>query len=596
MITVKKSKQSLLLMALLFVKTLVISQSISKIQDAVVQLPDELIGSWLLADGSRQFHYGFYTKKAVFSRKIWGYKSVDVNGKRIKITLQNNNEEKHIYAELKRNKKAYIGDTPNNLKTYSLKPKANSRYKEKNDMHYKGTLFKKGMAMYSGVIVGYETQEKTNEGIIVLVNNIITGVEETYKAEITPNGYFSTVFPVTHPQQVKIKLPHYQMHVFVIPDKETFHVVHDKASYFMGDCAQINSDLNLVDLDDVLQMHNVIERIGTMSPKAYKKLCFDKRDAAKQQLKAIKNKYAICAKAFQIKTLDIDYKTLCNILEYQRYRFTLVRENKKIKNGESKKPYKKVRVKKGYYNFINETHLKKEVAVLSKNYYDFIDRLGHKKRLFRKKGARLDLPEIGNALQEIGYTLTDQEVYLLEAYRKIGRLNERLPLSIVEAQAQIINEHRENYLKYYGETLGDFIKNKSISASVARYLKARDSISLEEQNFIKSLNYRHEGEATTAVNVFKQICGAFEKEFYKRYKNEIPKIKASRERDAGIDGFKAHYGVSEGLVFDLMISQSVSEYMLAFYVYSKARLEVVRQKIKTPFVFKYLEILNERGK
>ncbi|GAA3648942.1 hypothetical protein [Flavivirga jejuensis] len=248
-------------------------------------LPRVLRGDWLLTDGSNRWDYTFNPKNAIVDKRVWTYKSVESKGKTYKITHESSGEFKIVYGKLSKKGKVDFGLTPKALQTYSLEKTNNPKFKLENDEVFKASnILNKDSAIYSGVIKGYTERVGMKTGM-VYVNNVFKGNQESNLVKISADGSFSIKLNLRHPQFVLVRIAGLNEFVFVEPGKETFHFINGKKSLFMGDCAQVNSDLYAMKDIRYFDSQSAIDSIGITSPEAYKKMCFDVMD---EELKAVK--------------------------------------------------------------------------------------------------------------------------------------------------------------------------------------------------------------------------------------------------------------------------------------------------------------------
>lgn len=308
-------------------------------EKAIVSVvPNELRGDWLTTNGSNSWAYGFYTDKAIADKVVWNYKTVNKNGETYAITLEQNGQTKTIYAKPNKNGQIEIGETPQNLSSYSKKKINNPNYKLTNDVVYAASMFAIDSTTYSGVIKGFSPKIKDRTATII-VNNIFTGEQETYLVKIADDGSFSVKFPISHPQNILVRSPYNITSAFVEQGKEIFQLIKNDSSLFMGDCAQVNSDLKTLESINGLNRSEIVKTIGQMSPEAYKKMCFNSRDTDLEQLNTLAKQQFISKKALQIKQLDIEYGTLEKVLNYNMYRNSIIMKNGRAKTDADKVPY-----------------------------------------------------------------------------------------------------------------------------------------------------------------------------------------------------------------------------------------------------------------
>ncbi|GAA3648899.1 TlpA family protein disulfide reductase [Flavivirga jejuensis] len=347
-------------------------------------IPKVLMGNWMLTDGSNQWDYGFYLKNAVVDGTVWKYKSVEVKGKKYIISLEKAGQLKTIYAKLGKNGLVNFAKSPKQYKVYSTKKVHNPNFKPINNDWYTEEDIKHGFTTYSGLIKGYTSSGKEKTGT-VSVNNIFTGSQESYIVKIAEDGSFSVKIPVPCPTGIIVVLPsNIYSFVFVEPGKEIFHLIDGGNSKFMGDGAQVNSDLSSM---QSIQ-YEFVRGIGEKSPEDYKKLCFDNGEKYSKKIDSINKGRFICNKALQLKKLEVELIPLIRIADYETRRWGFGKRNELIKDEKRKMLIKEFKVDASYYNYIPEDVLNNKMAVLSGFYDMLISGLKYSK-VFRESDTKV---------------------------------------------------------------------------------------------------------------------------------------------------------------------------------------------------------------
>ncbi|GGD12828.1 hypothetical protein [Hyunsoonleella pacifica] len=423
-----------------------------RIYDIVLQedensllLPKALRGNWLLADGSNHWDYGFNSKYAIVDGKVWYYQSIDKKGELYTIQLENDGDVKTIYAKQGKNEQVAFGSATKTLKTYSLSKVINPKFSLKGDTEFKNVTFGLDSTSYSGKIKGFSDRMK-QKTFMVHVNNAFRGEQESHLVKINADGTFQSKFPLTHPQTVFVRAKSAAYTIFLEPNKETFHYLDSNASYFMGDNAQLNSDLNALKEINFRLGKKERKAIGETSPEDYKKTCFKLKENALNKLNTFRKDNCVSKKAVQLKNIDIMLDFYGGLMSYNMYRSSLQYQNKKAKKEEDKLPFKEFKVPDEYYNFLPDSILDNELLALSNSYYFFTNHLVHVD-IFNDYGYRNELSKVERAfwLQKKDVELTTEELNMVENSKQI-ETPERL--------AKLLK-----YKKAYGEIEQGFYKN-----------------------------------------------------------------------------------------------------------------------------------------
>jgi len=434
-------------------------------------LPKALRGNWKTTDGSNRWDYGFYLKNAIVNRTIWNYKYINLKEKKYTIVLERNGITKTIYAKLNKNGFVNFGINPNKLNTYSLKNIHNPNYAPKNNTPYTTPIFKIDSTTYSGVIKGYTSRAKEKTGLIY-VTNVLTGNQDSHMVKIANDGSFSIKFPVNNPQIIYTKLPYSNSTALVVPGKETFHFVNGDDSLFMGDNAQINSDLLATKDINYFDFRKIVGNIGETSPEEYKKICFNARDKELKALKELSQKQFISKKALQIKKIDITYSALDRALGYNMYRENITRQNNAAKTEKQKRPFKNFKVDKSYYNFIPKEILNNKLAALSNSYSFFTNSLQYATIFTDKNASYIDRENKMKAFFGVSNNLTFDIIKLRRVTKKTNNFEIYTDNEIKTIQKEIKDPFISNYLKIENERTKVKIKaNKAKGGYIVNTVK-----------------------------------------------------------------------------------------------------------------------------
>ncbi len=561
-------------------------------------LPKELRGNWLLADGSNRWDYGFNSKYAIVDGSIWNYESIDKKGGKYKVILENGGDLKTIYAKLDKVGDVAFGNAAKALKSYSLTKVFNPDFKLKEDGGFKDLTFALDSTTYSGVIKGFSDKMEQKTAMIY-VNNVFKGGQESHLVKINDDGSFQSKFPLTHPQTVFVRLFSGAYTVFLEPNKKTFHFIDGKASFFMGDNAQVNSDLDA--LKDITFRLGMKERkeIGKTAPETYKETCFKLRENTLNELATYQKSNFVSQKALQIKNLDLDLSFYQELLGYDMYRRSLQHQNEKAKKEADKMPYKEFEVSESYYDFLPNDVADNSLLALSNGYYFFVNRLIYADIFKANLNSKLTSVDIANWLQENDVELTDEELNMVAGSKQI-----ETPEAI---------EKEVEFRKAYGDTEQEFYKKyKNHFSDVQAYIKSNDApkqshfildvvgylnekdikITEDEADMVEALRTLKSPEEIEAESSFNNKFSEAVISFRKKYQDDYSKISSARRYTARDKKIKAFFGKENAFLFDVIKMQELSKPFEDYIVYSDDALVNAQQELNTPFLKNYLALSN----
>ncbi|MEN9906977.1 MAG: hypothetical protein RLZZ540_118 [Bacteroidota bacterium] len=567
-------------------------------QEVSSVMPKLLQGNWLQTDGSNQWDYGFYVNQAVVDQAVWEYKTVNKKKNNYTIVLENAGKEKTIYAQIDKKEGVKFGNNKEKLTTYSTEKVYNPNYKLANDEVYSSSIFKSDSAIYSGFIKGYTARAGRKTGNIY-VNNVLTGNQDSYLVKIAADGSFSVKFPIEHPQSIYVRLLGSMTSVFVEPGKETFQVIDRVFPLFMGNCARINTDL--ITLEKVVsyeEYQKLRTTISTLNPEVFKKASLEIKNKQMQTLNELTKKQFISQKALQIKKLDIEFLAFENILSYDMYSESAKRNKSSKATQPENEPVQDYKLEASYYDFITQSILNNELAVLSGNYSSFINRLRFVD-VFSNDAVSYSYnltSETAESLEKSGITLSKEELEMVAASKKIEK-NSIKEFEFYVANLSKIQKFKENHNEAHTKLQKDNPKMGVSVIALAAYLNTQGvSLTAEEKELLAGTKLAQLTKQESAVQ--KQFYDKYReslKVFNEKYKENIQVIADEREFKKLNDKLNKVFGVKESFVYDVITLQQKSGYLESnFTPYTDNQLKWIQGKIKHPFLSHYIVGENNR--
>ncbi|RED47895.1 TlpA family protein disulfide reductase [Seonamhaeicola aphaedonensis] len=567
----------------------------------IALLPKSLRGNWFLADGSNHWHYGFNTKNAIVEGQVWDYETVEQNGKKYTITLEHDGKLKTIYAKQGKNGLVAFGTSPKTLKDYGLKRVYNPKFELENDVPFETVAFAMDSATYSGYIKGFSARMKQKTGMLY-VNNPFLGGQESYLVKINDDGNFKVKLPLTYPQTVYLRMPNDRYDVFLEPQKEVFHYISNKDSFFMGDNALVNTDLK--DLKDIKLMlsREVYKKIGEISPNNYTKLCLELKEEVLNKLSTYQKDHFISKKALQIKNAEIELEYYNMLLGYNMNRRSVAYQNEKAKSDKEKLPYKEFEVSESYYDFLPKDVLDNKLLTLSSSYYFFTNRLMYADIFKENRLPKLGKVELTKLLQKKGVEFTTDELNMVEFSKQVETPE-------ILAKEDKFNKdygdlEQEFYRKYrtHFKDAGEFIKAQNqpkhhFILNLVDYFETKNiKISDEEVKLVEALNVLRTPAEIEDERLFNKEFANAIKTFYDKYKDyssEIFRERLNAERDKKIQAF---FGTEHSFLQDVMKTQTFSKKFEDYEVYGEEDLKTLQASLSTPFLNEYLAFCNTQTK
>lgn len=560
-------------------------------------LPKGLKGNWLKTDGSNTWKYGLYNDRAVIDKIIWTYKSVKQKRKSFELVLENDGKIKTVFAKLNKDKTFSFGSDKKHLVACSLKPTNNKNYKLKNDLIFAETnLFQLDSTVYSGIIRSVHKGSEVKTGM-VYVRNIFTGNQESYLVKINNDGSFHVKFPLYHPQQVYVRLPGYRGNVFFEPGKETWQLINSSKRndvYFSGDCAQVNSDLVMLNTFSFDRAYSSLRRIiKKTSLDEYAVKCKEIYEKQKNRFAKIRENKFLSKKTIQVMEHKLEYGYYENVLSYDMYR------------GRGQEP----KIDKAFMRFLASDVYRNKMGVISGNYSSFINRLRFCEPMSANSKVSVTHPsgvELAKLLKEKGVEITADEQKLMDEFSAYNTENAAAIKKMKDFNSENMKTNQGFYTKYgkIHQKLSEEDRKKTYNSeglnidSLIIFAKTfevnftKDEIAVQRAS--KKVLTKEEKAKNKSFYSKKRVEAL--QSFQKKYKSHINDFVQEEFRNQKLANTTTLFAEDESWMSDLFIMQEIARPIVEqLSPLEKEDLQIFFKKIKTPFVKDYLVYENKRA-
>lgn len=565
-------------------------------------IPDELKGNWFNKDRGN-WELSLFDTLAVYKKQLWKYAAVKVNKRNGIITIENKASRTELHIKGDRDGGYFIGENPKSLikcvKEFAdMLPKTSG-----DDKPFEAPVFKIDSAVYSGYIRGYTSRTGVKTGKIA-INDIITGEQNSFLIKISGDGFFSVKLPLYYPQEVYVRSVIYNGSVFLEPGKEVFHMIDPsnskQKSVFMGEGARINSDLLKLDKINGFNYSEMRKKILEMNAADYKTYCLDLMKKDLEALETFRNTYLLSAKAYQIKKLNIQYRYADYIMSYNSYYNGAYREKNKIPSSQRTLPVEPEKLTSEYLSFITNEMANNPLAVLSTDYYFFINRLKYLD-ILRDMGPTktYTLLEIANELEKTGYVFTTIEKNL------ISDLKEK-DLTKLSAADSVFKEkygqQTKDFYKKYRDKLQDLYKaNKeeiTTFSMIEKFLIEKGVTFTDEEKVLIETNKINENtEASVKNREFQRKRLNAMNSFYSSHRSFISSLYTGRMVMARTENLQKKLNLQPGFVTDIMTAQDFCRPIVSEVTpVSDSALQAMQHQISIPFIAEYIGLCNNTAK
>jgi thiol-disulfide isomerase/thioredoxin len=334
-------------------------------------IPSAISGNWFRSDNA-QWEISLLDSVAIYKNQVWKYaKYSKKNGTGI-ISLKKGSQSLLIYSKTINDSICLLGESSDKLVKYTHQPDE-SVIPEDNEL-YKDSVFKMDTVTYCGYIKNFSPRFPQRTGI-VQVDNVLTGVIDSYVLTIADDGTFKVKFPHCNPQRLIVRMLSSFESIFLEPGKTTFQLIDigNNANLFMGDCARINTDLHKLDNIRNFDYNENLEKVQDFSPEQYKTWIQEQQRKNQQAIADFGKTHSLSAKAVLIERLDIDFSYFSQIIAHCYNSGAAHQENNNPPEKEI--PFKPALLDSSYYSFLTNELVNNPMAALSSEYPTFINRL-----------------------------------------------------------------------------------------------------------------------------------------------------------------------------------------------------------------------------
>lgn len=557
-------------------------------------LPRELLGNWLRTDGSNKWEYGLHNDRAIIDRTIWKYKSIQKKGKYFIVSLENDGKERIIYAKPGKDNTLKLGFNKKNLTKYSQKRTEVKSYTSANDKAYdEADLFKMDTAIYAGIVRNYKSS-RDQKTAMVYVNNIFTGNQDSYLVEIKEDGSFSVEIPISYPQEVFIRFKYNYATIMLEPGKQTWQLLNStkrKDVYFAGDCAQLNSDLTILNTFSYDRAYSSLRKtVKNTSLDVYAEKCKEIFEKQKNKFAKVRENQFLSKKTIQVMEHKLEYGYYENVLSYDMYRG---------RGQESQ-------IDKAFMSFLAPDVYRDQMAVIVGNYSTFINRLRYCEPMNLNGKISVTHPsglELAKILKEKGMELTADEQKLMDEFAVYNTENADAIKKTKDFNAKNMKTNQSFYSKFgkMYQKLSEEDRKKVYNSegfiidSIISLAKTSKVDFTEEEIAVQRASRKllTKEEKAKKKAFFNDKRSKELQVFQKKYSSYISEYVDEELKKQKLANTNKLFAEDEFWMSDLFIMQEIARPIVEqLSPLEKTELENVLERIKTPFVKDYLVFVN----
>ena len=562
---------------------------------SIQKVPDEIYGKWHNADDGVLVLCLFDTL-AVYKNAIWSYTNIDLEKENGVIGLKSpaKNIELRIYQS---DKGLLVGENDNEMNLLT----SERYYHSCGAPALTAPILRNDTAFYSGYVYKYNSRCGINT-LTVSYNDIITGNQSTYKATINDDGYFSVKIPMLYTHQCIMRTDFFMpTPLYLEPGKELFHVIsfdynRRKTHEFMGELAGVNNELDHIKKIGSPDSGEIREKILDMSSHDYVLYCKEMWNKDVHELDSIYKIGRISEKALQIKNMDLQYEYAVKILSFKRVFEIAYRKANNIDRKQRDLGIEIDSLRLEDLGFINNTFANNEVALVSNNYYYFVNRMKYSD-LLREKSINLSPYDAIEMYISDHPKLSFFETKMIQGMQiqdSIRKLPEFVAYSTKYQTQEMAFRRKYNDVFIL---LNESLNSPPSLEMVKVHLEATGKALTDEENELVAANILL--NKNDFMNEMKNIFEGFPKDSiiqffadFNGYSQQMNKIKRRELRE---DGFAKIFHIEKGLMTDIMFAQELCQPIVKEMTsMDNKELEMELANLTSPDIAAYIIACNQQ--
>ena len=561
-------------------------------------IPKELQGHWFNTDNG-EWEISLLDTVVVYQKKLWNYASVKFKNREGSISIKNKNSK--IELPVKLDKDGYlILEAPTKTPIILGKDALTIRKAQKADEDlFKPSAFKYDSVVFSGYLKGYSPRTGVTTGTLY-INNILTSNQDNFLIRISDNGYFSVKIPYYYPHETFVRSDLITGSIYLEPGKDLFIMIDPDLTdlpLFMGENALLNADFHELNKIKVYNYQDLQEKILNMSPVMYKTYFLDLKNKELNLLDSLTKSRPFKAKAIQLKKIGIIYKCAYNLMDYSIAFEGAYRTINKIPSSQRSIPIKTEKPGVDYYDFVTDEFTNNPLAILTNDYYYYINRLKYNEFL-RGQARGYTTLDLGRELENAGFPLTEEEKVMVVDLKNnfVAEANDEL-----NAFMQKYGNQYSDFSKKYSQQLSEMSKinkDQHLTASNIEKYMADHGVELtdaeKEMLIVRTSIDNSDGSIKNRELMTKykiQIAN-----FNVNHSKEISLVLSRRTKVIRNENLEKTFGVHRGFALDIMDAQDECRSIVGEMTpLSADQLQFVQKPITTPFISWYIEKCNNES-
>jgi len=551
-------------------------------------VPTKLIGNWFRSDNA-EWGLSLLDSMVIYKSQVWKYKSYEGKDRLGIINLYNGNKNIALYIKQK-GETLSAGETASKLTDYAKIPDKSAIKEDKGVLQK--PVFKNDTAIFCGLINKFSPRFPQRTFNIYVRDLITGGLPKPCLVQISNDGYFNVRIPLYHPQMMLIRFPSFDNIIFIEPGKTLFLFIDDNPM-FMGDNARVNYDLIRMRNIGSHHYNQVLENIIDFTPEQYKLKCQELLRRDLSQIDELEKTIPLSSRSLQLKRMSCNYECSSVLIQYSLRFLLSYKQKNKIKDPYFQMPER--RPGKDYYDFLTDSFVNNEVAVITSDYFSLLKNLSFLDLIRYNMPRHLFTP--AELLLRPGVQLNEDERDLL---KRVNELDSPEVRKMNEDFQKTSSEAAEFSKKY--EDKFKILKEKNGSNPVLlrqeEYLTSQGfQLTDQEKKMLKAYNEYFDNPLIKKRGDFMKENGQRIIELYNDHREVINDAYREENIPNKNNILKTLFGIEPGLATDLMNSQDICQ-KIVFEGghYTDEKLNTIVKNINNPFIAGFVRNVNNEAR
>ena len=554
-------------------------------------LPDEFAGDWRTSDNKHKWTISFTKDLIVYNGNPYKITKnnyqIKQKGKKYRLAIGGNN----LYLQMDNNN-LMIGKRKKSM-TKCVKIDFLKKLKGVSSFSVPEMEIKQDTAYYRGFIKNYDS--KSGKTVRIMVDNILTGSQDSYIINIDSTGWFETKIPMYYPHEVNLSIPTFGYCVFLVPGDTLTQMIKNREIISLGKYGEFSDEYEKIySIANSFKFPEVMKITGEMSPDEYKTYCdkcYDK-DLGKWE--------AICKeKGLNNEIAKTFRRIIKRIYIFNSCAYSMIKRTYAYQQKNEGKEYKYQKINPSYYiNILKDVPIESEEILYHEGIGSIINFIKYEDWFIADKSIYNKISAFKELLKN-GFKISKEEWDILEKYDtlKDSEILKQFSAntdSILACFFPIIKKYDKNWRKHYAQKDNEY-NNIGYYTGLKNYILDQKNKQFSEKGFKlldKIITYET-SEYIKTNNEFILSDKADDK-VVNKYNSEIEQKLNTKNAKYSKGKIIEYFGKRGELLSEIIVSQILCPDIKTPEPLSPEQIKFVDKNISNKFIHNYIIQSNEK--